>query len=117
MATNSSDMKSMTDRSMARRTRSGMLVGPGLLKNWRPRGLVFTLFWLQSAKGANIRPAPLGEASEACDALTLVRAHDCAKDRFRHYQLGHCRRLPRPHRRLGDAVRACPQGAAERHHP
>ena len=39
---NSSDMKSITGRSMARRTRSGMLVGPGLLKNWRPRGLAFT---------------------------------------------------------------------------
>ena len=44
--------KSMTGRSIARSTRSGMLVGPGLLKNWRPRGLVFT--WAVKA-GSGVR--------------------------------------------------------------
>src|ERR1044071_6131552 len=42
MARNSSERKSSTVRSMARSTRSGMLVGPGFWKNRRPRGLVFT---------------------------------------------------------------------------
>src|SRR6516162_6721609 len=37
MARNSAPMKSRAGRSMALKMRSGMLVGPGLLKNWRPR--------------------------------------------------------------------------------
>jgi hypothetical protein len=39
---NSGARKSITGRSIARSTLSGMLVGPGLLKNWRPRGFVFS---------------------------------------------------------------------------
>ncbi len=35
-APNSGSMKSMVGRSIARRMLSGMLVGPGLAKNWRP---------------------------------------------------------------------------------
>src|SRR5438067_10013312 len=37
MARNWAPLKSIAPRSIARNTRSGMLVGPGLIKKWYPR--------------------------------------------------------------------------------